>query len=410
METVDEFRSRFRSTLAPHLSSRNDVAVDEDAIERAHRHRRIQRTLFDHGFAGVLYPPEYGGLGLTWDHQRAFLDEASSFELPRSFNLTLGILGPVLLDFGTEEQRRRWIPAMLRGDDYWVQLLSEPGGGSDMAGATTSARADGEMYVVNGAKMWTSNAHFASWGMALVRTDWDRPKHRGLTMIAIPMDDPRVTVRPIRLANGDARFCEEFFDDLVVPVGYRIGPENDGWTVASRMLVHQRNMVGGNSLDGGLHETPGPPSRHATDPLVELAHQLGRNGDPGVRQLVAEGHIASLALREGADRVGRAVRAGALPASASSIPKLLRAVVGYRRAQIALDIAGSAALVEGGPHSRIGTEWIVAKTQSLAGGTNEMQRNIIAERLLGLPREHSLDLDVPFKDVRRNRNRSRPAD
>ena len=170
------------------------------------------------GFAGICFPREYGGLGLTPGHQRAFNDECAGYEMPLVLNVpTFSICGPTLLDMGTEEQKRQHLSAVIRGDEIMVQFLSEPRGGSDLAGVTTRATPDGDMFILNGSKIWSSDAYAADWALCLTRTDWEAPKHRGLTMFLVKVHQPGIDIRRIKQVNGSNEFCQEFFDDVVVP-------------------------------------------------------------------------------------------------------------------------------------------------------------------------------------------------
>lgn len=404
LESVEAFRARARAWLAENMPRRDaddasaEPADDEARVSRA---RELQRRLFDGGFAGIRYPKEYGGQGLTVEHQRAFLQEAAGYVLPQLFSVTHGILGPTLLDFGTEEQKQRHIPAMLRGEELWVQFLSEPSGGSDMAGVLTRATRDGDTYIVSGAKTWSTGAHISDYAMVLCRTDWDAPKHRGLSMLLMPIHIEGVTVRRIKLADGSAEFCEEFIDEVVLPAANIIGRQNDGWTVASRLLFHERNMVGGNSYNDHL-----PVGKEAADedPLITLARSVGRTADPTVRQLLGEAIVLSHLSGPTADRVNAGMRTGRIPGPGASLLKLLSSLSEYRREEIALEIAGERAAIGAADDEvmRIGVDWLTARSSTVAGGTNEMQRNQISERVLGLPREASPDKGIPFRQVQQN--------
>jgi alkylation response protein AidB-like acyl-CoA dehydrogenase len=399
------FREYVRSWLPEGLPRAGEESTPDESLESmTARHRVLQRRLWDAGLAGIMYPVEYGGLGLSREHQHVFLEEAAEYETPNAFSVTHGILVPTLLDFGTEEQKQRYIPASLRGDEMWVQLLSEPSGGSDMAGALTRALRDGDTYVVNGAKIWSTYAHVADFGMALVRTNPEAPKHRGLSMLIVPLVNGNgLTINPIRLATGDSDFCEEFFDDLSLPAGNLVGGENDGWSVASRLLFHERNMVGDNSLNDSVshrrQDTGGP------DQLVALARRLGLSGDPVVRQLVGEALMLSGLMPYARERVGAAITAGTIPGPGASLLKLMSALVGYRRSEIAVHIAGAAGVVwdPADDATSPGVAWLGARIGTIAGGSNEMQRNVVSERVLDLPREYTPDKDRPFSAVRHNR-------
>jgi len=231
---LEAFRLRARDFLAasmPRLTDRSNFDLmreDEDGL----RARHLQKILFDGGFAGLCFPRAYGGQGLSRAHQLVFNQEAASFEMPILFNVpTFGILAATLLDFGTEAQKQRHIPAILEGRELWVQFLSEPSGGSDLAGLVTRATRDGDVFVLNGSKIWSSGAHRADYALCLARTDWHAPKHRGLTCFIVKIHQPGIDVRQIKMVNGSDEFCQEFFDDVAIPVDDVVGQVNDGWTV-----------------------------------------------------------------------------------------------------------------------------------------------------------------------------------
>ena len=294
---------------------------------------------------------------------------------------------------------------MLRGEEMWVQFLSEPTGGSDLAGALTRATRDGDVYVLNGSKIWSSGAYRCDFALCLCRTNWDQPKHRGLSMLIVEIRQPGVHVEQIRQIDGSMEFCQEFFDDVAIPVANLVGAEDDGWTVASRLLQHERSAVGTGSAFGVAMPIGARRARtETTDPLVDITAELGLGTDPTVRQLVAEGRVLSLVQPALVERISGGIRAGKVAAPASALMKLCNAVTGIARAELAVKIAGAAgaAWVEPGAASRQATAFLSRQTVALAGGSNEMQRNIISERLLGMPREWAPDKDVPFREVKRN--------
>jgi alkylation response protein AidB-like acyl-CoA dehydrogenase len=415
VEDVDVFRRRARQWLAdtmPRLPEgvENFQLVQED--EMGERARRLQRTLFDGGFAGICYPVEYGGQGLTRAHQQAFTLESYGYQMPTLFNVpTLSILAPTLLDFGTEEQKLRHLPAILRGEELWVQFLSEPSGGSDLAGLVTQATRDGDVFIMNGSKIWSSGAFRSDYAMCLVRTDPHVPKHQGLTMLIVKIHQPGIEVQRIKMVNGMAEFCQEFFDDVAVPVDDVVGGINDGWTVASRLLIHEREAVGGGSsyVSGVAVGTAGEGGQR-TD-LADLAHATGQAHDPVVRQLVAEARVNDRVQQQLIERVTAGIRTGAFPTPAGALPRLYAATNNERHYDIGLEIAGAGggAWAEGDPAGIWGEFYLSRQANSLGGGSNEMQRNIISERVLGMPREFAADRDKPFDEVRHNRSPQRSS-
>jgi alkylation response protein AidB-like acyl-CoA dehydrogenase len=408
---VQAFRQEARAWLAANVPVLVDGADPFDAMTEADavRHARLlQRQLFDGGYAGLVFPREYGGQGLTPAHQRCFTRESARYQSPLRFNMsTVAIIGPTLLDFGTEEQKRTHLPAILRGDEFWAQLLSEPTGGSDLAGAVTRATRDGDTWILRGAKTWTSGGHLRDRGLCLARTDWDAPKHRGLSMFIVDLHQPGVTVRPIKQANGAAEFCEEFFDDVELPTTALVGQEGEGWSVASRMLFHERSAVGGSTIYAAriTGRRRGAGSRRQAD-LVARARATGLDADDHVRQQVADAHVLATVRAHLIDRVATGIRTGVLPGSAAAITKLFTATAAARLASIGVEVAGTDAVVAATgdtPTISYGVQYLVRQAICIGGGTNEMQRNNISERVLGMPRERSEDRDRPFSQVRQNR-------
>jgi len=404
LEPVEEFRARARAWLAEHMPRLGDDAHDRTDA-RWEKERRLQRRLWDGGFAGICFPTEYGGLGLTVEHQRAFTQESLPYDMPFAINVpTLGILAASLVDFGTHEQKARHLPAILRGDELWVQLLSEPSGSSDLAGCLTRADRDGDVFVLNGAKIWSSAAYVSDYGMILARTNWDVPKHRGLTMFIVAIHQPGVTVEQIRQVDGSMEFCQEFFDDVVVPATDVVGEVDDGWSVATRLLVHERMAVGGGSpFTSGRNAAHG--SSGGRDDLVDLVRARGLERDPRARQLLAEAHVRSLVGGQLIARVTQGMASGAMPGPAGSLMKLFHATSVMLRTEIALELAGEDAVVwpadDPGVGGELGAGSLSRQGVSLGGGSNEIQRNIISERLLGMPREAAADRDIPYRDVLR---------
>ena len=199
--------------------------------------------LFDAGLAGICFPRAYGGQGLTHEHQKVLNEEFAGYEYPLRVQIpTLSPCAAVILEFGTEEQKLRHLPAILKGEELWMQFLSEPSGGSDVAGALTTAVRDGEQWVLNGSKVWTSGAWWSDWGLCLARTNWDQPKHRGLTVFMLPIHQPNVEVHRIEMNNGSREFCQEFMTDVIVPDTDRVGEVDEGWTVGTRWMFHERML------------------------------------------------------------------------------------------------------------------------------------------------------------------------
>ena len=406
MESVEDFRLRARAWLAGNLPPECDGVGRRTEPGRWDIERGLQRKLWDGRFAGICFPTEYGGLGLTPEHQTAFTEESYPYDMPSALNVpTLGILAATLLDFGTDEQKARYLPKILSGEELWVQFLSEPSGGSDLAGCLTRADRDGDVFVLNGSKIWSSGAADADYAMILARTNWDVPKHRGLTMFIMKIHQTGVTVEQIRQVDGSMEFCQEFFDDVPLAVTDVVGEIDDGWTVATRLLVHERLAVG-----GGSPYTSGRSGGHDLDdednPLVDVVRTQGREGDTHVRQLVAEAYVRKTVHRQLNTRLTQAMATGAMPPPAGSLMKLFAATNSMRRAEIGLELSGPDAVVwplggELPTAAQLGDYTLWRQGLSLGGGSNEIQRNIISERLLGMPREMAADRDVPYRDVPR---------
>jgi alkylation response protein AidB-like acyl-CoA dehydrogenase len=408
VEPVEQFRARLRAWVPDNLPPEPEGAIDRTDERWAHE-RVLQRRLWDGGFAGIRVPAAYGGLGLTAEHTRAFNEETAGYDLPFSFNVpTLGILAATLLDAGTHDQKLRHLPAILRGEELWVQFLSEPSGGSDLAGCLTRADRDGDVFVLNGSKIWSSGAYSADYAMCLARTNWDVPKHRGLTMFIVKIHQPGVTVEQIRQTDGSTEFCQEFFDDVPIPVADVVGEVDDGWSVANRLLVHERMAVG-----GGSPYTVGRSSKHDVGDdeaeLVELIRDRGLERQDRARLLLAEAAVRSLVGSALVERVTAGMASGAMAGSAGSLIKLYGAETVIRRAEIALELAGEDAVTwppgTNPPGARFGRYSLGRQGAALGGGSNEIQRNIISERLLGMPREAAADRDIPYRDVRRSGRR-----
>jgi alkylation response protein AidB-like acyl-CoA dehydrogenase len=409
IESVEAFRLRARAWLAENFPRSEGVerplrAAESDEAELAEiaHARELQRMLFDGGLAGICFPKEYGGQGLTPEHQMALNEECTGYAIPWILQVpTFVPCAAVLLEFGTEEQKLRHIPAILKGDEIWMQFLSEPSGGSDVAGALTTAVRDGEEWVVNGSKIWTTGAWFSDYGLCLLRTNWDVPKHRGLSVFIIKIHQPGIELHRIEMINGSREFCQEFITDLRVPDSDRVGDVDQGWTVGTRWMFHEKNAMGGGSpyVTGALG---GNRNRQgAADPMVELAQATGHFDDPRVRDLVGESYMLRAAGSALSERIAAGMRAGVFPDNSAAIARLVNAVVQQRNVTIALDLAGSnaAATLADDPWAEQGFNFLERQTSGIGGGTTEMARNNISERVLGMPREMTHDKNIPFRDV-----------
>jgi alkylation response protein AidB-like acyl-CoA dehydrogenase len=411
VEDLESFRQRARTFIEANLRRVTPeeqrwawTSGNEEAeLALLAREREIQRMLFDAGLAGVCFPRAYGGQGLTPAHQRVLNEELAGFEYPAKLQVpTLSPCAAVLLDFCTEEQKLRHIPAILRGEELWMQFLSEPSGGSDVAGALTTAVRDGDQWVLNGSKVWTSGAWWSDWGLCLARTNWDVPKHRGLTVFMLPIHQPGVEVHRIEMLNGSREFCQEFMTDVVVPDSDRVGEVDDGWTVGTRWMFHERMLYTSPYVTEPAGTTHG---RSDTAAVLSIALELGRMGDPSVRDMVGEARMLELVGEELLKRVSETIRSGRMSDQVAAVGRLFKGTMQARIATLAFEVAGpeGAAWSEGSAAEMSAVNFLMRQAGSIGGGTVEMARNVISERVLLMPRERTLDRDVPFRDVPRSR-------
>jgi alkylation response protein AidB-like acyl-CoA dehydrogenase len=380
--TLDQFRDELRSWLREHTPP--DVEVAE-TLEEAELLRKWQRTLHSGGWVGIDWPTEYGGRGASLTQVAIYNEEVARAHVPDLLGRAgISLVGPTLMGHGTEEQRRRWMPRILAGDDVWCQLFSEPDAGSDLAALSTRAERRGDTYVVTGQKVWSSHARWANWGIGLVRTDPTAPSHKGISMLAIPMPANGVDVRPLRQITGDSEFNEVFLDEVEVPAENRIGPEHQGWRVANTTLANERGATFIWKQQVRCQE--------AIDHLTKTCAHRRADDDPTVRQRLAQAWIEVQILRlHNARTLARLSRGEELGAE-SSIVKLWWAGMSQRLHETAIAVLGPDALLMPGEEDAVDRgRWpmglLAARANSIMGGTSEIQRNIIGERLLGLPRE-----------------------
>ena len=378
----EQFRAELRSWLATHPPPAVQAAATS---EEADVLRAWQGTLDDGGWVGIHWPVEYGGRGASLTQVAVHNEELARADAPPILGRAgVSLVGPTLMAHGTEAQRRRWMRRILSGDDIWCQLFSEPDAGSDLAALSTRAEQRNGSYVVTGQKVWSSYARFADWGIALVRTDPSAPPHRGISMLAIPMTAKGIEVRPLRQMTGESEFNEVFFDDVEVPTENVIGPEHEGWRVANTTLANERGatFVWKEQV---LHEV-------AIDLLAKACARRGLLGDPVVRQRLAGVWIEVEIFRLHNQRTLARLARGEELGSESSIVKLFWAGMSQRLYETALAVLGPDALLTSDDEHAIDRgRWalglLASRANSIMGGTSEIQRNIIGERLLALPRE-----------------------
>jgi acyl-CoA dehydrogenase len=396
------FRAKARAWLEQNAKPRNPDEIapsplgereDEGAIQRA---KEWQARKFDAGWACLTWPVEYGGQGLGRLEAVIWNQEEAKFAVPPNiYAIGHGMLGPTLMAHGTPEQKKRYLRDMARGQVIWCQLFSEPAAGSDLAGLRTSAVRNGGDWVINGQKIWSTGAHYSDFGMIVTRSDPNAAKHAGLTYFIVDMHGPGIEIRPIRQINGASGFNEVFFNDVRVPDASRLGAEGDGWRVAITTLMNERVAIGAGG-GGRLRD------------LFRLARETRRGGRPAiedasVRQRLADFYIRSKGLQFTSYRTLSAISRGATPGPEGSIGKAVGAPLGQEIAAFALELLGTyGALLDDSvvPQDGIWQDaYLGAPGLRIAGGTDEILRNIIAERVLGLPPEIRVDKDKPFREV-----------
>ncbi len=395
MTEIERFREETRAWLegacpvsmrAPMVDEKDDVWGGRRGVFASQDQRVWLERMVERGWTAPTWPKEYGGGGL--DAPRAAVLEEELKRLvcrPALKSLGVWMLGPVLLQFGTEEQKREHLPKMARGEIRWCQGYSEPGAGSDLASLQTRAVLEGDEYVVDGQKVWTSHAHVADWIFCLVRTDPAAKKHEGISFLLIDMASPGVRVKPIKLISGASPFCETFFEAVRVPTKNLVGRPNGGWTVAKAVLDHERALIS-RMRDARASED---------EPLGAMAARcIGRDGgivaDAALRDRIAQADIDALALKLTLRRSAESVQAGRGPGSETSTFKLCATELSKRRLEIAVAIKGFQALGwsgDGFADDEIATTraWLRSRASSIEGGSSEIQLNIIAKRVLGLP-------------------------
>jgi len=396
------FRAEARAWLEANAERRTGVGgwamgthEPTPEAEAAHfeRCREWQHRLYDGGWAGITWPREFGGRGgspaeaIIFDEEQAQFDATAGF-LPSSISL----LGPALMIHGNAGQRERFLRPLLRGDEVWCQLFSEPDAGSDLAALRCRAEREGDHFVVTGQKVWTTSAQFADWGFLLARTNPDVPKHSGITFLLVEMNDPGITVRPLPTLKGDRHFNEVFFDAVRVPVENVVGEIDGGWAVAKTTLMNESAMIG----------TSNAGAARAID-LMESARESGRWSEPLVRQRIAAAYVEERILELTQERLKQALLDGQMPDVDGSVLKILWAESRARKAETALWLQGAAGLLDkdDAPLDGFWQDQVLARyLGTVGGGTVEVHRNGIGERALGLPREPRTDRDVPFRDLK----------
>jgi acyl-CoA dehydrogenase len=393
MQSLDAFRAETRAWLEANCPASMRTPMPEDEVVWGGRRASFKNPdsklwlerMAARGWTVPTWPKQYGGGGLSPLEARVLEEEMRRLDCrPPLQSFGIWMLGPVLLEYGSEEQKQEHLPKIARGEIRWCQGYSEPEAGSDLAGLKTRAQLQGDAFLVNGHKIWTSYANYADWIFCLVRTDPMAKKHEGISFLLIDMDDPGVRTRPIRLISGASPFCETFIENVRVPAKNLVGGLNNGWTIAKKLLEHERKMIA----------SIGERQRGAERSLPELAKTYsgerdGRVADAALRDRIAQQEIDARAFQLTQRRAAEEAKGGA-PGPASAMFKYYGTELNKRKFELLLQCAGTQALGWEGEgfaadELRIAREWLRSKANSIEGGTSEVQLNIIAKRVLGLP-------------------------
>jgi alkylation response protein AidB-like acyl-CoA dehydrogenase len=387
--------AEFRREVSTWLKGHAQVRTGVDDWSRNHQHpdyvrrcREWQHSLYEGGWGAITWPVEYGGRGESTWRQTIFNQEAANYDVSTGvFAVGIGMCGPTLIAHGSDEQKHRYLPAMLRGEEVWCQLFSEPDAGSDLAGLKTRAVRDGDQFVVNGQKVWTSGAQHSDWAILIARTNADVPKHKGITYFLVDMATPGIEVRPLRQITGYAHFNEVFLTDVAIPVDNVVGTVDNGWTVTHTTMSNERTLIGGAGQ--GI----------TADQVVDLARRGGRSTDPLVRQDIAAFYTRVQLLRFMNYRIQTALSHGRMPGPEASTTKLFVSQHMSLTGDLLMELTGAGGMLAGKDAIDDGaweTAFLNQWMSKLGGGTDNIQRNSLGERVLGLPREPRTDKDIPF--------------
>lgn len=388
LRSRDEVRAWFAENVPKDWVKRRD---EEESMQGRFDYLRAwQRKLYDAGWAGISWPKDFGGRGAPVMEQVIFIEEMARAEAPPMANvIALGLIGPTIIAFGTPEQKKRYLAKMLSAEEIWCQGFSEPNAGSDLAALSTAAVLDGDHFVVNGQKVWTSYAWAADWCELIVRTDPTVPKHKGLTALLVDMHSPGVEVRGLKQMSGESEFGEIFFRDVRVPVANVVGKVNEGWGVAMGTLMHERGTFGA-ALQVNY--------RRNFNRLVEIAKHIDRNGkpaseDPVIRQKLAQCYAEIEVMRLNQLRAFSRINETGVPGPEGSIQKIFWSELNQRFQQVAMEILGPyGQLAHGSPDAFDEGQWaygyLRSRGNTIEAGTSEIQRNIIGHFVLGLPKSY----------------------
>jgi alkylation response protein AidB-like acyl-CoA dehydrogenase len=395
------FRAEARAWLEKNARPRSDTSEEKAArkseAERLKEARAWQAKKAEAGYAAITWPREFGGMGGTPIQSVIYNQEEAKFDAPRGFfEIGLGMCIPTLMAYATPEQLKRYVRPALYGEEIWCQLFSEPAAGSDVAGLRTTSKRDGDEWIINGQKVWTSGAHLSDFGIIVTRSDPTVPKHKGLTFFFLDMKSPGIEVRPIRQISGASNFNEVYFTDVRVPDSQRLGKVGEGWKVALTTLMHERLAIGGGSGGVDVHE------------MLALARKVMLEDGPAiknaaVREKIADWYVRGQGLKYTRFRTLTALSKGQTPGPESSIGKVVSAPKLQEIADFGMELADMGGIVTDEDLAPLGAafqqSYLWAPGIRIAGGTDEILRNIIAERVLGLPGDVRVDKDVPFKDL-----------
>jgi acyl-CoA dehydrogenase len=387
---ADTFRQKTRAWLEENCpaSMRRPVKSDKDqcwggrnwVFESEDQKIWLER-MAERGWTAPQWPVEYGGGGLSRQEAKILQEEMASIVARRPLeSFGIDMLGPALFKFASEEQKQRFIPPIVRGEIRWCQGYTDPNAGSDLASLQTRADDQGDHYLVNGSKIWTSYADKSDWIFCLVRTDFDAPKHQGISFLLFDMASPGVATNPIKLISGNSPFCETVFENVRVPKENLVGELNKGWDIAKYLLTHERQMIGGFGLSRAGSKSTGRIAAQA------IGTSDGRLADGGLRADIAAFEIDEMAFALTVERVVDEAKAGQGTGAASSVLKLYGTELNKLRNELLMSIGGSGALPWGSEESAtLAQHWLRSKGNSIEGGSSEIQLNIIAKRILGLP-------------------------
>ena len=394
-----EFRAEAYAFLGANATLKADASPrDETEAEYIIRAKAWQKLKADNGWACINYPKEFGGRGAAPMETIIWGQEEGNYDVPvHPYAIGLGMCGPVMMMYASEEHKQARMPRMVEGVDIWCQLFSEPGAGSDLANLRTRCERDGDDWIINGQKIWTSGAHYCDWGILVTRSDPTVPKHKGLTFFFLDMKSPGVEIRPIKQISGDANFNEVYFTDVRIPDSQRLGEVGDGWKVSLTTLMNERLAVG---------TAAGADVPH----LLDLARRMDIDGEPAinnptVREKLARWHCERAGLRNTRYRVMSALSQGKTPGPENSITKVVSAAKLQDVSSFCIDLMdmGGVMLGRDGQELMDGKlfhgSFLGAPGMRIAGGTDEILRNIIAERVLGLPQDVRVDKGIPFNEV-----------